>query len=113
VPLEDGVEPGEAVQQVIQSCLQYTNTTYLVLTNSSKKHHVEERTCCGSGSASFWESGSGSNKNQDPDPHQIKIRNYVNLEYFRFAAFPKVYFFVTFILTPVNKFEISIKLCVF
>jgi hypothetical protein len=34
--------------------------------------------CCGSGSASFWESGSASNTNQDPDPlqdlHQIKIR---------------------------------------
>ncbi len=34
--------------------------------------------CCGSGSASFWESGCASNTNQDPNPHQdlhqIKIR---------------------------------------
>ncbi len=30
VPLEDGVEPGEAVQQVVQGGLQYTNTTYSV-----------------------------------------------------------------------------------
>jgi hypothetical protein len=43
------LEPGEAVQQVVQGCLQYPNTA--MLSAQCQKNHVEELTCCGSGSA--------------------------------------------------------------